>query len=345
VSRPDAPAPHQVCPPLSDDEFAALKADIATRGVLVPVECDEAGNVLDGHHRLRACRELGVAFWPRVVRAGLSEAEKRQHARTLNLARRHLTSEQKRALVADQLRDTPAMADRAVAEGLRVDHKTVGAVRDALERAGEIPQGLRDRNGCPPRPIPVSTWRVSQGAPGVATAWSGETEWFTPPEILGAARAVLGGFDLDPASHDMAQRSVRAARHHTRSDDGLAQPWSGRVWLNPPYGAALLHRFVDKLVGHVAAGDVRAAILLVDNRTDTEWFHRAAAACARICLTRGRVRFLTPEGEAAASPTNGSALFYFGDNPAAFEEVFGALGLVVRPARPWARAPAPTRSR
>ena len=64
---------YQVMPPLSDAEFQELKADIAARGVMVPVEYDEAGNILDGHHRERACNELGIADWPRIVRHGLDE--------------------------------------------------------------------------------------------------------------------------------------------------------------------------------------------------------------------------------------------------------------------------------
>ena len=71
-----ASTPYQVLPPLSDDEFAALKADIAERGILVPIELDEDGAVLDGHHRLRAWESwraegLTPADYPKVVRAGL----------------------------------------------------------------------------------------------------------------------------------------------------------------------------------------------------------------------------------------------------------------------------------
>ena len=54
------PGKFQVMPPLADDDFAALKADIQANGVLIPVEVDEDGNVLDGHHRVRACNELGI---------------------------------------------------------------------------------------------------------------------------------------------------------------------------------------------------------------------------------------------------------------------------------------------
>jgi N6-adenosine-specific RNA methylase IME4 len=133
-------APYQVMPCLAPEDRAALKADIALRGVQVPVEYDELGSVLDGHHRVELCQELGITQWPRLVRYGLSEDEKRQHARRLNLDRRHLSRDQIRLLIAEDLRERPAASDRTVAEDLRVDHKTVGAVRDRLEASGEIPQ-------------------------------------------------------------------------------------------------------------------------------------------------------------------------------------------------------------
>ena len=55
--------------------------------------------------------------------------------------------------------------------------------------------------------------------------------WLTPPEILRA----LGGFDLDPCCPpDMPWRTAAAMISPPR--DGLAEPWAGRVWLNPPFG-------------------------------------------------------------------------------------------------------------
>jgi len=91
---------YQFLPLLTNEEFRALKADIAERGVQVPVEFDEEGNVLDGYHRLKACQELGISSFPCVVRPGLSEDQKITHILALNLARRHLTVEQRRNLVA-----------------------------------------------------------------------------------------------------------------------------------------------------------------------------------------------------------------------------------------------------
>ena len=84
-----ADQPYQLFPSLSPEERAALKADIATRGVMVPIEVDEQGAVLDGHNRAAIAAELGIEA-PRIVRAGFSEAGKREHVLKLNLLRRQL---------------------------------------------------------------------------------------------------------------------------------------------------------------------------------------------------------------------------------------------------------------
>jgi hypothetical protein len=128
---------YQVMPPLSDAEYDALKSDIAERGVLVPVEYDEEGSLLDGHHRVRACRELGIRDFPCVVRYLPDESERRAHARRLNFARRQLSRAQRRELIADEIAVDPARSDREIARLMGCDHKTVGSVRREL--AGEVP--------------------------------------------------------------------------------------------------------------------------------------------------------------------------------------------------------------
>lgn len=129
---------YQVMPPLSAEDFDRLKSDISARGVQVPVEYDEDGNVLDGFHRVRACTELGRTDWPRLVRNGMTEAEKRTHARQLNIARRHLSSEQIRVLVLAEVVDAPEKSDRQIAAGLGVSHTTVAGVRAEAEAGGQI---------------------------------------------------------------------------------------------------------------------------------------------------------------------------------------------------------------
>jgi hypothetical protein len=64
--------------------------------------------------------------------------------------------------------------------------------------------------------------------------WSGETSWFTPTEIVEAARQVLGRIDIDPASCAKAQEVIQAGLFFTEAENGLAQKWRGRVWLINP---------------------------------------------------------------------------------------------------------------
>ena len=124
--------------PLPADEYAALKADIAKRGVLVPIEYDEEGNILDGHHRYQICQELGIKDFPRVVRRFSSLEEKEEHIVTLNVRRRHLTNEQKRKWAEWFLRRHPEWSDSRVAAEVGLTHPTVAKVREKLESDGEV---------------------------------------------------------------------------------------------------------------------------------------------------------------------------------------------------------------
>lgn len=162
-----ASGPYQLLPPLADDDFEALKADIAKNGVVVPVETDEDGNILDGHHRVAICKMLGIADWPRFVRKGLSEDEKRTFARSLNLARRHLSTGQKRSVISAQLKETPRLSSRAIAAKLGVDHKTVSSARRRMAEGGEIPhlEDVVGRNGVSQKAVkPIRTMFLPEKA-------------------------------------------------------------------------------------------------------------------------------------------------------------------------------------
>jgi len=131
---------YQVMPSMPAEQFEALKADILERGILTPIDIDEKGVVLDGHHRLKACQELGITQYPTIIRPGLTEEEKRMFARKSNMMRRHLDRKQIQAIIKYQLIDTPNWADNRIGKELGVDGKTVKAIRKKLEATSEIPK-------------------------------------------------------------------------------------------------------------------------------------------------------------------------------------------------------------
>lgn len=335
-------ASYQLLPALTPDDFEALKRDIKDRGVMVAVEYDQDGKIIDGHHRVRACEELGIKDWPKITRTYEDELARRTQARRLNIARRHLDTAAKRTLIEAELKDRPQVSNRTIAADLGVSHPTVAATRKELEDRGDVEKfttttdtlGRQQPASKPSRPtvaaVSVPKFNLAsqkQDAPN-RTSFTGDNEWYTPVECIDLARAVLGDIDTDPASSELAQRVVKAKTWFDEQSNGLTKEWHGNVFLNPPYAQPAIGQFTDKMVAEAESGRVEAAIMLTHNYTDTAWFQKLAQAADAICFTRGRIRFVSPKGELAA-PTQGQAYFYFGKKVADFHRVFRQVGFVV----------------
>ncbi len=325
---------YQVMPDLSADDFVALKADIDARGVLVPVEYDEDGNVLDGHHRVKACEQLGLSEWPRFIRKGLSEAEKRQHARQLNLARRQLTRDQRATLWADLRREGMSYRQIAETDGT-VTHQTVAnsIVKNLTVDQPETITGKDGKRRAARKPIPTEfrdpSPETTAGVPRktFVTYNSGNNEWYTPAYIIEAARSVLGSIELDPATSDAANDIVQADEYYTEEDDALSLDWPPlKIWMNPPYARGLVSEFVSKLLDTVNEGG--QAIVLVNNATETDWFQRLMSAASAVCFHKGRIRCSSPSIVYNSSPLQGQAIVYIGPDVSKFYDVFGELGVV-----------------
>lgn len=152
-------------------------------------------------------------------------------------------------------------------------------------------------------------------------------EWYTPRHVIEAARLVLGGIDLDPASCMTAQEVVQAGTYYTREQDGLSLPWFGRVWLNPPYSYPGVQDFTARLHAEYQSGTIDSGILLINNTSvETAWCQRLLQHYP-ICIHRGRINFYR-FGSDGTTPRYGSLVFYLGPDVARFTEVFSAFGVV-----------------
>ncbi|MEN6565868.1 MAG: DNA N-6-adenine-methyltransferase [Veillonellales bacterium] len=155
---------------------------------------------------------------------------------------------------------------------------------------------------------------------------SGDNEWFTPKEYIDAVKAVMGSIDLDPASCQIANTVVQAAKYYTILDDGLNKDWIGNVFLNPPYAQPLIDNFSNKLISEITSQNINQAIVLVNNATETKWFQLLASKSSAICFPKSRIKFWSPVKESA--PLQGQAFLYFGSEIEKFINGFGKYGFV-----------------
>lgn len=158
---------------------------------------------------------------------------------------------------------------------------------------------------------------------------TGESEWFTPPEYIEAARCVMGGIDVDPATTERANKAIGAEVYYTAETDGLRNPWPGRVWLNPPYAQPLVSQFCQSFADKYEAGEVKEGCVLINNVTETGFAQRLLGLCSGVCFPAGRVRFLDANGNPGA-PLQGQMVLYFGDKPDEFTAKFAEFGVCLK---------------
>jgi ParB-like chromosome segregation protein Spo0J len=124
-------------PLLKDAEFDDLVEDIRKHGLREPISLFER-KIIDGRNRERACIKAGVEPRYRSIVFDNHDAAA-AYVISKSIRRRHLTPEQKRELIEKVLRADPTKSDRQIARAVKVDNKTVGAVRKRAEAREEIP--------------------------------------------------------------------------------------------------------------------------------------------------------------------------------------------------------------
>jgi phage N-6-adenine-methyltransferase len=225
----------------------------------------------------------------------------------------------------------PVLSDRNYSSDLPASWRTLATLAQlpadevtALIGSGAITSELQQAEA--KTLVSASKGAIEQGAHVGQN--SGDNEWYTPEEYIAAAVRVMGGIDLDPASSPTANDNVGAASFYTAQDNGLVQPWNGRIWMNPPYAQPLIGQFAERMADQYQAGNVKAAIVLVNNGTETAWFQTLAASSSALCFPKGRIKFWHPDK--VAVPLQGQAFIYLGDAPEDFTDEFSKFGLTVR---------------
>jgi hypothetical protein len=193
---------------------------------------------------------------------------------------------------------------------------------------------------------------------------SGNTEYYTPVELVALARRVLGHFDLDPASCELANQEIKATTIYTIHNDGLTKPWAGKVFMNHPFHKGEKACAISKVTGNSLCkkkncrpnefNTTRGHHITEDIPSNLQWItkldeeYRNGNVTEAICITfssmsetwmipllnqlqcfpRGRIQYRRPDGTTDGSATKGSLITYFGDNKRLFEQVFGEIGTV-----------------
>jgi len=173
-------------------------------------------------------------------------------------------------------------------------------------------------------------------------------EWYTPARYVDAARKVMGGIDLDPASCDIANKVVKATKYYTQEENGLMQPWYGRVWLNPPYGLldapdygkrfhgggatpeekSLQTMFIGRTLQEYKVGNVEQVMLLVTANTTVRWFQ--SLWDYPMCTPFPKIGFIIPGSSQRQRQVFGNVFVYFGPNESAFLEHFSEFGRITK---------------
>lgn len=113
---------------------------------------------------------------------------------------------------------------------------------------------------------------------------SASCEWETPKKFFDKQDA-LYHFDLDVCA---TPNNAKCAQYYTEEQDGLAQPWTGRCWMNPPYGRTI-GKWVQKAYESVRGG-ADLVVCLLPARTDTAWWHDYCMK-GEVHFIRGRLKF------------------------------------------------------
>jgi len=331
-------------PPLSPEEYGQLEKNILSDGCREPLVLFN-GVLVDGHNRLKICTEHDLPFntiamdFTDSLAVKLWMIENQAGRRNLRDGWKFQLSQDKKAILLEQGKKTQGARNDILStiDKKLPEHNTQKIIANDLGwSTGKVAMADKVWKDATPEikeqvlsgdvSINEAYKAVKAGDVHVAQN-SGENEWYTPEPFIEAARSAMGSIDLDPASSELANKTVKAEVFFTKEMDGLDQSWSGRVFMNPPYSQPLMSQFSDKLVTELPNFD--QAVVLVNNATETKWFQSMAKVATAFCFPETRIKFIDKQGMPSGAPLQGQCFFYMGDNREAFKNEFTKFGLVV----------------
>jgi hypothetical protein len=155
---------------------------------------------------------------------------------------------------------------------------------------------------------------------------SGEVEYYTPLEIVNAARRAMGNIDLDPATSLIANARIRAENIFTQETNGLAHDWWGNVWMNHPFGREENPRWIAKLEREFNTLRIDQACCITYACTSEAWFQPLLRRPQ--CYLTPRTNYYLPDGTLKRGVSKGSVVTYYGTRLDAFADAFAPLGVV-----------------
>lgn len=167
------------------------------------------------------------------------------------------------------------------------------------------------------------SYQPSLWAEGVDVDADDTDGWCTPDWLIELAREFFGGvIDLDPCTNALA--TVGASTSFTIRDDGLARPWAGRAWVNPPYSKP--DPWMRRCVELLAAGG--EALALPKGDWSTAWWRDHVVPAPARCQLHDRVAFVQRRRRTVAPFP--SAVICYSERVDDFARLFGSVGEIVR---------------
>jgi hypothetical protein len=150
-------------------------------------------------------------------------------------------------------------------------------------------------------------------------------DFYTPPELVLAAKQAMGDIDLDAASHWLANRTHKIKEYYHRHRNAFHNPWYGRVWLNPPYGNN--KPWFEQIIKYWDAKEIKQLCMI-----SPVWVFATkmakpvlARASSMVLLVPTPTFWGHPEGNTGVNHPH--AVIYFGSRVREFKNAFSGFGI------------------